>query len=112
MNLALRREMAVFLRLTAPQYSNCARCGLPWKYVDGHTVWYDFRERDRQTGIFAICEDCWNETVPSEHLMYSHNSVFHRQGNTKEEARRTWRRVKPAVVRDSKPRGFFRRLFN
>lgn len=47
-------------RLVSPGYSWCGRCGLPWRFVEGHTTWYKrFPEERGRSGCFPLCESCW-----------------------------------------------------
>lgn len=46
--------LAKIARTTAPGYSACLRCGMPWRYVEPHTTRYS-----RSQGCFPLCADCW-----------------------------------------------------
>lgn len=60
---AIRRAIAAIARLFAPGYSWCHRCGMPWKFTEGHTTWYT-----PGIGCFPLCEKCWRQLTPSERV--------------------------------------------
>lgn len=41
----------------APGFGRCMRCVTPWRFVRGHTTEYG----DHGSGMFPLCEDCWQE---------------------------------------------------
>lgn len=41
-------------RAVSPGFSYCLRCGLPWRFVDGHTTEYTEHQ-----ACFPLCEGCW-----------------------------------------------------
>lgn len=45
---------AKMLRLIAPGYSWCLRCGVPWKFTREHVTNYS-----STSGIFPLCKYCW-----------------------------------------------------
>lgn len=53
-------------RMLHPSYSWCQRCGWPWKYAEGHTVWYEFDQCGGTRGCFPLCELCFRESSPDE----------------------------------------------
>ena len=41
-------------RAVSPGWGYCLRCGLPWRFVEGHTTWYT-----ETSGCFPLCAGCW-----------------------------------------------------
>ncbi len=60
-------RLASFIaRATAPGYSHCQKCGMPWKYVEGHSTIYE-----SGSGTFSLCEKCWDVCgTPEKRLPY------------------------------------------
>lgn len=66
---------------TAPSYSFCHRCEMPWKFIEGHTTPYG-KEITRMIksgesinmnwgGCFPLCKRCWKELrTPEKRLQY------------------------------------------
>lgn len=42
-------------RASSPGWGYCLRCGLPWRFVKGHTTHYT-----ANSGCFPLCEGCWH----------------------------------------------------
>ena len=64
-DLVARLPLAAALRFIAPGYSTCKRCKMPWAFTQGHcTKWND------RSGMFPLCEHCWERLSPSERLPY------------------------------------------
>lgn len=58
-------------RHDSPDFSWCARCGMPWVYVPEHVVRYT-----DGSGLFALCETCWEiSTIDERHHYYE--TLFH-----------------------------------
>lgn len=56
---------AIAEQLIAPGYSTCKKCHRPWKFVEGHDVYYAFGR-----GMFAVCEECWQHSTLPELKKY------------------------------------------
>lgn len=41
-------------RLRSPGYSACLRCGMPWRFVEGHQTPYG-----NGSTCFPLCTTCW-----------------------------------------------------
>lgn len=65
-----------------PGYSQCQRCKTTWAFVEPHAVDYalcsdnddSFVEPDGKmggSGIFFLCEQCWNECSVNERVHYA-----------------------------------------
>jgi hypothetical protein len=63
--LLVRQVKGTVLSLIAPNYSRCYRCGMPWKFTQGHSTPYN-----NDSGCFPLCEKCWGELTPQERLPY------------------------------------------
>jgi hypothetical protein len=50
----------------SPGYSTCYKCGVPWKYAEGHTTNYG----NHGIGCFPLCEKCWASLTPKERLPF------------------------------------------
>lgn len=52
-------------------YGSCAHCGLSWNVVDGVYVSYNVKlPKHSGSGMFPICEDCFNKLSVYEILNY------------------------------------------
>jgi hypothetical protein len=79
-NLSVYKERLDFVtnHQTWSHYSECNRCGIQWRYVNGHSVKYS---KDR--GLFALCEYCWNECNEEQRIFYyselwqAHYELYH-----------------------------------
>ena len=59
--LIRRKPFVTLFQASAPGFSRCAKCGLPWKYADGHDVNYtDSRS------FFVMCRYCWERATNEE----------------------------------------------
>jgi hypothetical protein len=47
------------LRLLAPGFGWCGRCGRPWKFTTYHSTAYR-----ASRGCFPLCETCWSALTP------------------------------------------------
>jgi hypothetical protein len=61
MTFLQRLRMAQAVREQSPGFSHCLRCQMPWNVVDGHTLMVT-----ESTGMFPLCEQCWDELGTSE----------------------------------------------
>lgn len=57
-------------RLRNPGYSWCYRCGYTWRDRPGHTVNYYTDPHGSIWGIFALCEQCWDQTTPAQRAAF------------------------------------------
>ena len=70
MNLRFRKFLGTLSRIVSPAYSYCKRCGISWKFVDGHTTIVN-----GTMGCFALCISCFDELTPQERLPF-YREVF------------------------------------
>lgn len=61
------------LRFFSPNYSYCEKCGLPWNWCKRKTVKYS-----EDSGTFATCDVCWNESTLQELKQY-YTNVYRKQ---------------------------------
>ncbi len=52
-----------------PHFSSCGRCHTTWNIVEGHTISYC-----PTGGMFALCEECWRDLLPTERLPFYHRT--------------------------------------
>jgi hypothetical protein len=79
-NLLVYKERLDFVtnHQTRSHYSECNRCGIQWRYVNGHGVAYS-----KGRGLFALCEHCWNECNKEQRIFYyselwkAHYELYH-----------------------------------
>lgn len=64
--LTKRRMLANIAREFAPGYSHCYRCGMPWKFTEGHATPY--KTSHGGTACLPLCEHCWGDLTPEERL--------------------------------------------
>lgn len=62
---ASRVALAAVARAAAPGYGSCYRCGMPWKFTDGHITPYG-----NGHGCFPLCEPCWGELTIEQRLPF------------------------------------------
>jgi hypothetical protein len=59
-------------RIAAPGFGFCGRCGLPWRFVEGHSTTYQ-----QGRACFPLCESCWELLATAEARMpYYRSLVF------------------------------------
>src|SRR4051794_25908270 len=63
--LTKRRMLANLARGVALGYSSCYRCGMPWKFTEGHATFHSGGH-----ACFPLCESCWAELTPDERLPF------------------------------------------
>lgn len=85
----------------APGYGHCLRCRTAWKFVEGHSTYYNLGR-----GCFPLCEMCWSEMEPHERLPFYY--VLYRQwewdaGLEGLDAGVTWEALEAAVMAEGKP---------
>ncbi|MHC4397863.1 MAG: hypothetical protein ACYS1A_19635 [Planctomycetota bacterium] len=88
-----RRIWGKISRLLSPEYGYCERCGITWRFAEGHTTQYTDRE-----GCFPLCEKCWSELTPRERLFYYKKWFDQWYGLNLSEAGRKWQVIKKAVL--------------
>lgn len=84
-------------RILAPGYSICERCRRPWKNVEPRIVWYEGEPGNLNTGCFALCINCWNETDAGLRLHYFWNAFMKHWAETKD-----WDVIEKAVLEASR----------
>jgi hypothetical protein len=62
---------AFVLRLLAPGFGSCGRCGVPWKFVEEHDTKYS-----SSGGCFPLCESCWSALTIPERLPYYRDLMY------------------------------------
>lgn len=67
--LRSRRIRARFTNWLHPGWGRCKRCNLNWHDAPGHTTTY-LRDETGGSGIFAICQQCWQECSIEERIPY------------------------------------------
>jgi hypothetical protein len=67
-DLRVSRLRAALERLARPDFTYCGRCKRPWKEgtigVPEHVTWYS-----ESSGVFALCESCWEQLGSPEARM-------------------------------------------
>lgn len=63
--LFLRKIAGFFARLVSPMCSWCGRCDMPWNLTKNHVTGVT-----EVSGIFPLCENCWNDLTPQDRLPY------------------------------------------
>jgi len=94
MMLRIKRWLAPLLRVISPSYGACKACGVPWKFAKPHDT--DYQDG---SGVFALCEDCWQERTPEQRLPYYGRLVlvdWWRSGSLVDYT--TWANIKAAVL--------------
>lgn len=89
--LYLRRALGFFSKILSHGYSSCFRCGITWKFTEGHSTPYT-----EQSGCFPLCEHCWNALTPKQRLPY-YERLFNEwkiYGEQPDE----WTNIKTAVL--------------
>ena len=69
-----RRASAPVAQVIAPGFSHCKHCGLPWKFVDEHTIMYRHAEMPGGSidhGYFVVCEQCWRSISREDMMRYA-----------------------------------------
>ncbi|MFA4972956.1 MAG: hypothetical protein WC683_10100 [bacterium] len=75
-----RRASAPVAQVIAPSFSHCEHCGLPWKFVDEHTIWYG----DDGWGYFVVCEQCWRSVSREDMMRYASKWAIKKAGDLEE----------------------------
>ncbi len=77
--------------IPASAFSACGRCETSWKYTEGHTTYYS-----ETSGMFPLCESCWQQLTPSERLPYYKKlyNDWKRMGDTVV----SWENIEKAVL--------------
>ncbi len=88
------RRIGRISKLLGPDwYSWCHKCKTTYFFVDSHNTYYGGGR-----GIFALCEKCWEELVPSERLPYYRKVVDMWESLTPGDGVKVWNSVEKAVL--------------
>ena len=77
-------------------YGSCGRCGIQWRYANGHTVQYSERR-----GLFAICEYCWDECSQNERIFYYQKLWFEQEREYGKRKEGSWGLLKENIIKES-----------
>lgn len=83
------RRIGKLSSLLVPGFGWCERCLTNWHFVEHHTTWYS-----SGTGMFALCEDCWQECNSAERVPY-YRVLFERWSSGTSDQ---WNAIKSAVL--------------
>lgn len=72
--IRIRRLLAPLARATAPSYTCCLHCGMPWAYVKPHDIPYTQTSHTRRY-IFVTCTRCWPHITGEELRTYASRVV-------------------------------------
>jgi len=71
MKLTIYRLIGFVSRLLFPSYGCCGRCGRTWNICRSHIT-----QIDKTTGIFPLCQSCWETLTPKQRAPYYFEVFF------------------------------------
>lgn len=61
----LKWRIGSISKLLSPGWGSCYKCQTTWKFVEGHETYVL-----NGSGMFPLCEKCWEELTPETRLPY------------------------------------------
>jgi len=94
--MKIRKMLGYISRILSPGFGWCRRCGISWKFVDGHSTMYT-----ESSGCFPLCKRCWVELDTAVNRFPYYKELY-KDWEKYGDPGITWHEICTALLREEK----------